>query len=151
MDTLAVRGVNGQLRVTSDKITISRKGALALLGHGLKGDKEISIEQITSIQFKQAGTFFNGYIQFAFVGGQESKSGIFDAARDENSIMFNVKQQPDFLKAKDLIEEHRQRLRRSAKGAISTADELEKLASLKERGVISNEDFQAAKRKILGI
>jgi len=40
--------------------------------------------------------------------------------------------------------------RTAASGSVSTADELAKLADLRDRGVISPEDFQAAKAKVLG-
>ncbi|HFK1736036.1 MULTISPECIES: DUF4429 domain-containing protein [Bacillus cereus group] len=71
----------------------------------MKGDKEILIKHISSIQFKPAVTFTNGYIQFAFSGGKENKGGLFDATKDENSIMFSKKQQPNSLKLKALIEQ----------------------------------------------
>ena len=58
---------------------------MSLLTQGLKGDKEILISQISSIQFKKPGTT-NGYIQFAFLGGLEAKRGVFQASGDENSI-----------------------------------------------------------------
>ena len=91
-------GVNGQLELTDRVVRIKRGGLLALVTQGLKGDKEILVAQISSIQFKDAGPFFNGYIQFAYPGSQESKGGIFQATKDENSVMFNVDQQAEFAK-----------------------------------------------------
>jgi ribosomal protein L12E/L44/L45/RPP1/RPP2 len=38
-----------------------------------------------------------------------------------------------------------------ADSGASLADEIERLADLRDRGVISDEDFQAAKNKLLGI
>lgn len=49
------------------------------------------ISSISSIQFKNAGAMFNGYIQFAFMGGQEAKGGIFQGTQDENTVMFTKK------------------------------------------------------------
>lgn len=47
------------------------------------------------------------------------------------------------------VEEMRREYIRDAVGS-STADELSKLANLKEQGVISDEEFQAQKMKLLG-
>lgn len=38
----------------------------------------------------------------------------------------------------------------SSSGGVSSADELAKLAKLKEEGVISGEEFEAGKKKVLG-
>ncbi len=149
----AVSGVNGQLEVENDRIRIKRAGLLGFLTQGLKGDKEIQLSSITSIQFKEAGTMFNGYIQFAFIGGQETKSGIYDAAGDENTVMFNRKQMPDFVAAKKSIEQLRDRL---TKPSVQTSpdnslDQLEKLAALRDKGIVSEEEFAAKKKQLLGL
>ncbi len=101
---LNASGVNGQIELQDHKITIKRKGALGLMTQGLKGDKDILISQISSIQFKEAGPFFNGYLQFAFVGGHDSKGGLWDATRDENTVMFNLDQQSSFSAIKSAVE-----------------------------------------------
>jgi hypothetical protein len=85
-------GHNGQLELTESVVRIKRKGALAFLTQGLKGDKEILISHISSIQFKKATIWTNGYIQFAFIGGQEAKGGLFQGTQDENTVMFRASQ-----------------------------------------------------------
>jgi len=145
-----VRGVNGQLELTESKIRIKRKGALSLLGHGLKGEKEILIKHISSIQFKKAGALTSGYIQFAFLGSQESKGGLFQATQDENTIMFKKSQQPDFEEIKSMIET-RMAEPESKKAAGRGINDLEKLAELKEKGIITEEEFNAKKKQILGL
>ena len=42
---------------------------MGFITQGFKGDKEILISQISSVQYKPAGNFTRGYIQFAFIGG----------------------------------------------------------------------------------
>jgi hypothetical protein len=102
-------GVNGTLEVLPDRIIIRRKRAwLALLGQGLRGRKEIAIDQVTGTRFKNATAFFNGYIQFSLIGDAETRSGAFDAAQDENSVMFTNRQEPGFERARELIELHRE-------------------------------------------
>jgi len=47
------KGINGQIEVFESKIIIKRKGIMAFATQGLKGNKEILINQISSIQFKK--------------------------------------------------------------------------------------------------
>ncbi|SFC51909.1 DUF4429 domain-containing protein [Bacillus sp. UNCCL81] len=148
-------GVNGQLEINGNKIVIKRKGMLAKMTQGLKGDKEILIKQISSIQFKPAGSLTNGYIQFAFSGGKENKGGLFDATKDENSIMFNKKQQKEFEAIKALIEEKLEEFHNPAPAATQSApdvaDQIKKFSELRDSGIISPEEFEAKKKQLLNI
>ncbi|PEP46834.1 MULTISPECIES: DUF4429 domain-containing protein [Bacillus] len=146
-------GVNGQLQIDGNKIVIKRKGMLAKMTQGLKGDKDIQIKQLSSIQFKPAGTFTNGYIQFTFSGGKEDKGGLFDATKDENTIMFNKKQQPNFIKVKALIEQKMDEFHSPAPthAPADVADQIKKLADLRDSGILTNEEFDAKKKQLLGI
>ena len=141
-------GHNGQLELLPGRIRIRRAGVLAFIGHGLKGDKEILVSHISSIQYKRAGEFINGYIQFAFVGGQETKRGIFDATQDENSIVFRLSQQPAFDAIKAEIE-RAMTAPQAGPAPASALDELAKLASLRDRGILSEEEFAEQKRRLL--
>ena len=147
---LQVKGHNGQVELTDTMLRISRKGALAFMTQGLKGDKEILISHVSSIQFKPANMLTNGYIQFAFVGGSESKGGLFQGVRDENTVIFKASQQRDFEKLRD---ELTQRIASRSRGAspLSSGDEIEKLVSLRDRGILTEKEFQAQKRKVLGL
>lgn len=71
--------------------------------HGFDGTKTIFLRRLTAIQFKEAGNMTNGYIQFIFPGSLEDKGGLFEATKDENTVMFNKEQQPEFEKLRDHI------------------------------------------------
>jgi hypothetical protein len=149
---LSVKGVNGQLELLNDKVRIRRKGGMAVFTHGLKGDKEILLSSISSIQFRPPGAMTNGFIQFAFHGGKEAKGALFQATQDENSIMFSTAQLPAFQQMKQAIEQQRAKLATPAPSAHSSGlDDLERLASLRDRGIITNDEFEAKKRQILGL
>lgn len=146
---IEAKGVNGQIELTESILCIKRKGILAFMTHGLKGDKEILISHISSIQFKKANFFMNGYIQFAFVGGLEAKRGIFEGTRDENTVMFNMDQQPAFEKLRNELQK-----RISSKqlaNNLSSMEEIEKLASLRDKGIVSEDEFQKKKKELLGL
>jgi len=147
------KGIGGDLELLKNKIRIKRKGGMAFLLHGIKGDKEIFLNQISSIQIKKAGFAFNGYIQFAFLGGREAKGGLFQATSDENTIMFTKDNQQDFIEIKNAIEEQIfqfQNQNKNDKTSVGIND-LKKLAKLRDEGIITEEEFQAKKRQILGI
>ena len=103
---LIAQGSNGILIVKNNTIEIQRSGLNARL-LGLRGNKEILIKNISSIQFKKPGTFTNGFIQFAFSGSVESKGGVFDATKDENSIVFTKANLSQFEKLRDIINDKR--------------------------------------------
>lgn len=145
-------GHNGQINLLDDKLIISRKGFVAFLTNGLKGEKTIPFSSITAVQFKAANMWVNGYIQFSVQGGVEGRGGVFDATRDENSVMFRGGEQHErFSKLKEIVEERLSAVRPGSPERISVADELEKFANLRDRGIITNEEFNSQKQKILGI
>lgn len=146
---LTVKGRNGQLELLEERIRICRKGAWAFISQGFKGSKEIRYADITAVQFKQPDRLTVGYIQFTFSGSLENKKGIFSATSDENTILFTSKHQKDFEFAKGEID---RRIAHAKKGSVGQAAgllELEKLASLKEKGILSLEEFTAKKQQIL--
>lgn len=98
-----IQGSNGQIRLTPNRVIISRKGTTAFMTQGLKGDKEIPISRITAIQFKCADSLTKGYLQLSIQGSLESKGGVFAAVTDENTIMFTDLEQPEFEEIKRYI------------------------------------------------
>ncbi len=146
---LTVKGRNGQLDLLEERIRICRKGTWAFISQGLKGHKEIRYADITAIQFKQPDRITVGYIQFSIPGGVESKKGLFSATSDENTVLFTPKQQKDFEFAKGEIDRRIAHARRPASGRAAGLLELEKLAHLKEKGILSEEEFNSQKQQIL--
>lgn len=149
------KGVSGYLKVTPTKVILEHTGFLNALS-GKKGVKEIPIKSITSIQFKKPG-FTNGYIEFSFSGGKETKGkGTFGAVENENAMVFTSKHLKDFIKAKELIDKYRAELeaapaKEQTASTKSLADQIRELAKLKEEGIISEDEFETAKKKLLGI
>ncbi|MDP9412537.1 MAG: SHOCT domain-containing protein [Pseudomonadota bacterium] len=144
-----VEGLRAQIALREDGITIRRdtEGRNLIL-HGLKGEKRIPYRSVTAIQLRVPGELTSGYIQFSILGGLESARGIFDATTDENSVLFLSEQTPRMVALRDFIE---QRIggTPAAPAVISTADELGKLADLRDRGAIDAGEFEAAKAALL--
>jgi hypothetical protein len=142
--------MNGQHELFENKICIRRKGLTAVLSQGLKGDKEIFINQISSIQIKKAGLLTNGFIQFAFMGGLEAKDGLLQSTSDENSLIFTKKHQESFEQIKEAIE---RKFFSKNNNVLPNNDinDLEKLSGLHTKGIITDDEFNAKKKQILGL
>ena len=157
---MEAKGIDGQLLLLEDGIRIKRREKTEYLARGLKGDKVIPYSQISSIEFRKAGMLANGCIQFLLLFERKSKEGVGNATLSENTVMFKPAQQPAFDRIKTAIETKmavaktaavRVTIPRVAPQTIPYIEELEKLASLRDRGVITDDEFTAKKRQILGI
>lgn len=146
-----VKGVNGQIEFDGGSVTIVRKGAMALMSQGLKGDKRIPVGAITSVQFKDANMLTNGYIQFA-TGAGESGGGILAAGSDENSVVFKASQKSEFTELRTAIEAAMTASRQvnSQPQAESPLDGIKKLKELLDLGAISQDEFESEKTKLMG-
>lgn len=146
-----LHGVQDQLEVFEDKVTITPKGLLGFLNKGLKGTKTLLYVSISAIQFKKGG-LTNGYLQFSLPGGNESKGGVFAATKDENTFMFKPRDNEQAQKIRDFIEARIQAARSpmAVSPQPSLADELKKLAELRDMGVLSEQEFLDAKQKLIG-
>lgn len=153
MDTVyTMKGVQDVLQVFEDKVTITPKGVLGFLNKGIKGRKEIPFASIVAVQFREAGALLSGYLQFTIPGGNESRGGIFAATKDENTFMFAGRDNNALaIEIKEYIDRALQESRTSrATEPTSVADELRKLSMLKDDGLLSEEEFKAAKSKLIG-
>jgi len=153
---LEAKGTNGTLQFDGQAITIKRSGFGARILAG-GGEKRIPVASITAVQWRKA-SLATGFIQFTLAGGIErrSKPGQTgaDAKRDENTVTFHARQQPAFEPIREAIEQaiaqqHAPQAAAPAAGG-SIADELGKLAALRQQGIISDADFEQAKARLIG-
>lgn len=121
-----------------------------------KGETRLHISQISAVRWKPAG-MLGGYLQFSVPGSITAKSGSAnqnsDARRDPHAVSFSKKQQPPFEKLRAAVEaaiaaRHTATPVQPAKSSL--ADELAKLNELQQQGVLSPEEFAAAKARLLG-
>ncbi|MGO1751833.1 MAG: DUF4429 domain-containing protein [Psychroflexus sp.] len=152
---MEVKGQNGTVVVQDHSVIIRRSGLNVKL-LGLRGDKEIMIKDIVAVQFKKPGMLTNGFIQFTFAGGNERKGGTFNASTDENSVVFTKSKLRAFESVRDFINKKRNDiLNNSNQGSFVNQDDvynqIEKLADLRNKGLITTEEFDAKKKQLLGI
>lgn len=148
---MLVIGGNGQIDFDGKRIKLVRKGLLALATQGLKGEKVIPIENVISVQFRAPGLLASGFIQFATAGGEGSR-GMKEAVSDENTVLFDKKDAEAFSDLRDAVElaiANLSKRQSSIASSGSVADEIMKLKSLLDQGVLSEEEFLQAKRNLL--
>lgn len=142
------------LTVAGDSVRIEKKGLLTG-----KREKTFPIRNITSVEVKKPGAFV-GFIQFSIAGGTAHDSsyklsgGAFDAVKDENSVVFNGQEKYEIaLKVKAYVEARstgRQRATLAQKvTSFSVADEIRKLKALLDEGLLTAEEFEQKKKKLL--
>lgn len=121
---------------------------------GTNGGKRINFADLTAIQFKEPAGMSVGFIQFAFPGSVENKNGVFAAINDENSIPVSPQNLALAREIVEFIENRRSELRAPQTTVVqqaSAADELKKFKELLDSGIISQEEFDAKKKQLLGL
>jgi len=143
--------------IEDGRLTISRPGILSKFSHGFTGEKTILIKNISAVQFKPVG-FARGYLQFVLAGTREAKSGIVMGAKDENIIYFasgfnNEKINKKAREIKEYIENYNTKLsQNNTTNIYNSSDKYDKLIKIKkllDNGILSNEEYEKEKKKIL--
>lgn len=143
---ISFKGRNGKIELYKDFLRLDRGTLMGFLMQGLKGKKDIYFHNITSIQIKKPGLTV-GFIQFSIPGGNESQRGSIGSLNDENTISFSGKENYEkALKIKEYIEK---KIKSKNFGYSSSAEEIEKLHSLMEKGILTKKEFEERKNKIL--
>lgn len=145
-------GTNGRMILDGDRLTISRKGTglLTAMNLGLQGNKVIPVSQITAVELRPPGAIVTGYLRLS-INGRDPVGGAFEAVKDENAVLIDKASLPEFEKLNAALLEVIANRSPLQAPAASAADEIEKLASLRDRGVLTDEEFTAKKRQLLGL
>lgn len=147
------------LKVYEDRCIISTKAGVkaALFGNPLSGDKEFYFKDLTSVQFKNLG-MTTGFLQFEYAGSHSGSNFL-----SENSFTFSASiGTAKYNKLKEempgIYEDIRKRINDAKNAqnapvvaALSPADELKKFKDLLDMGAITQEEFDAKKKQILGL
>lgn len=121
---------------------------------GANGGKRINYADLTAIQFKEPAGMSVGFIQFAYPGSTELKGGVIAAMNDENSVPVSPQNLQQAREIVNYIEQRRTELRSPAAAAVaapSSMDELRKLKELLDLGIVTQEEFDAKKKHLLGL
>lgn len=150
-DALLAVGTDGYVSFDGHYVTLQKTG-LGRLTVG-KGVKRVPITSISSVQIKSPGSIMAGFIQFSIPGGNEARSAFgtqsFNAAQDENSMMFIKKTESEFLAMRNAIEAAQRERTEPAKPAVDVLSQLDQLAKLRDAGIVTNSEFELKKAELL--
>ena len=151
---LKALGTNGEIELEDQVLVLRKRGFSAFVLQGSKGDKRIPYSSITAIQLRKPGMMSAGYFQITLSGGKESRGGLMDATKDENTVMFAKGNLPMFEKVQKLVEQriaeaHNPQQPATAPTEDSPIDKLRKLGELRDAGVVTMEEFEAKKVELL--
>jgi hypothetical protein len=138
------------IRITPEYVQIAKRGIGALWQGGpWHGARQIALDQITAIEWRDAGLIKEGYLQIVYSGNVPR-----DPYHDESAVIFKKRNQGKLEEVKVELERRVKEARAAARGAPvaqSGADEIGRLAELRDRGILTEDEFQAKKQQILGL
>jgi len=140
-----------ELELSGESVIIRRRGLANALAVGVSGDRTIRIETLTGIQVKLGEWWCPGYILFTYAGSKPFLGGFIEATQDPDAFIFGEEENEQVNAFKTEVEKLMRDFKHAASPATSgtLADELRKLAGLKEQGILSQSEFEAAKKKLL--
>lgn len=142
-----------RLRIKTRGSQVVVDDAGVTLRHIGKGEKRIPYQCITSVQLRPAGLMTNGFIRFGVLGGNEARRPLLDSS-DDNGIVFGRGKNSEFAALRALVETRISKAQAahtgSEIGSSQIADELMKLVSLRDRGVLTEAEFDRQKARLLG-
>lgn len=144
------------LKADDTGITITRKGLSSFANRGSNGTQTIPYKYIISVDYKPATGpkgMIGGHINFVTAAG-ETNGGLGRFAGDygkANSVVFRSHNE-EMKEIKEIVEQKIAQNNESQNvQPISEADELAKFKNLLDDGVLTQEEFDAKKKQILGI
>jgi hypothetical protein len=161
---LEANGTDGQLKVDNDKISITRKGFLGrLTSLDGGGDEVLPMDRVLSVGFIPVKLGIKGSIQFGVLD-KDGKATVTSSNAGwaaslisgelKHAIMFSKKDQESFEKIRDFVNERIEQIRINSPSAAapskgSLADEIKKLSDLRDAGILTEEEFNQQKKKLL--
>jgi len=146
-------GLNAGVMLFKDVVRLQRLGLRNLLSGASRIEKDILISQIISIRFKKAGLLSNGYIELVLMHYHEKTDKEPEDETEDVIVSFRPGQQKAFEAFREMLEAKMTSgaVVRAPTVAATDLDQLEKLASLLDKGIITEEEFSRKKKQLLGL
>ncbi|HEY5345043.1 MAG TPA: SHOCT domain-containing protein [Verrucomicrobiae bacterium] len=149
---MKIVSINNELELADDNIIIRRRGVAHAMAAGLTGERMIPISTLTAIQLKLGVWWSPGFILFSYAGSKPFMGGMIEATQDPDAFIFQkeLNDEVSAFKAKveKILRDSKQQANSNNTSGTIT-DELRKLADFRQQGILSQEEFDAAKKKLL--
>lgn len=138
---------HGSIELHESKIVINKSNAAK--GKLLAGkiSRTIYLHQLAGITVKKGG-FSAGHIHFE-TSGSEAKKGYRNNVNDDATVVFGMQLNSAALKFKEDVENQLVKINSGISTGGSAADELAKFKDLLDKGVITQQEFEQKKKKLL--
>ncbi|WEV38046.1 SHOCT domain-containing protein [Lactobacillus sp. ESL0680] len=146
--------------VTADDegVTINRKGLRNMANRGNLGETKIPYWAIASVNYRKS-TVFGGKFELNTISGPQKNGGLgmgFSAYGNNTAIVFRNGKNEEMAALKDFVEKkmkeaHEAQHSSTVVQQTSDADELAKFKKLFDDGTITQEEFDAKKKQLLGL
>lgn len=157
------QGYKGEKKIAIAQISAVQFKSVGGMGKGLSSviNKTPGLGALNKLSGNAAGA--TGYIEFVVSGSSESKGrallgGLNAMGSNENAVMFGPDQEEAFSQIREYIENKiRERYttqpaqQAAPAAAPDVATQINSLKQLLDSGVLTDDEFQKAKAKILGI
>ena len=149
-----LKGFKGELKVYENRVEINKTGSGFITGNT---NKTLPMANIMSVSVTPSTIWARGFIEFTVPGGKDS-ANIEQALRNENALPLAAAGQNDeAMKIKAYVEDQILKQANNKSGttivqqATSPAEELKKMKELLDMGIITQEEFDAKKKQLLGL
>ena len=143
-------------------VIMGRKGVAGVMtGNVFNGSKEFYYVDLTSVQYKKASVWSNGFIQFEYPGshsggGNRTSENSFVIVKALTTSGINhdylKRCEEAYLYIKERIAFYKKQKNTPLVVAeVSSADELKKFKELLDQGIITQEEFDAKKKQLLDL
>lgn len=137
---------------TDDNTLTIYKGGLKNSLSLTNGSKTFDIDMISAVQLKECG-LLPGYMQFSVTGNADTQ-GVLGGVGSENAVtIYSKDQYRSAEEVKKYVQEHRKKATGNTTivNTKSPAEQIKEFKELLDMGVISQEEFDAKKKELLGL
>jgi hypothetical protein len=164
-ELISLKATNGIIYVYEDRVVISRKSVMGFVTQGIRGDRTFHYEDISSIDYKRPSLLANGYLQVIIAGTPHTNARVGllassrESAADANTVILRAfnRETPQIadeiynLILSKMAEARKRSSSFTTSESVSTTDEIRKYKALLDEGIISQEEFDTKKKKLLGM
>lgn len=135
---------DNELELAEDQVIVRRYDSISAFKFGTPGGRAIAIASITAIQVRHGDLLNAGRIIFLYPGSAETRE-------DPDIFLFGMELNRQVDEFKNTVESIMRSMRQplSVPASATLPDDIRKLAELRQQGLLSAEEFDAAKKKLL--
>lgn len=158
-ELMSLKCTNGTIKLYDDKVVIERKGFFSWISQGSVGNRIYYYKDLKTVEYRKPG-MINGYIKFIVAGTNDVNARVdllsttVESAQDPNTVIlraFNPKIPSESEKIYNIIMKKIEEYKgiSNSNCNISSADEILKYKKLLDQGIITQEEFERKKNKLL--